>query len=562
MTFVPRQSAKCLLASLLFILLCLPDGLFAAQRAESTAGVVVSGSPQSTEAGIRILKQGGTAADAAVAVSLTLGVTEPFNSGLGGKLVVLYYDAASGKVSYLEALETAPAGMSVEAMRARPAEERKRGYPSSAIPGCVAGLEMMQKKWGKMSWRDLVKPAVGYAREGFPLADKQIVEFQNKFDLVTKDPEAAKIYYPGGKVPTNNAILKNPDLAKTMEEMGENGPRAFYTGEIADRLVAASKKGGGAFAREDFKNYRAREFPPLVQDYKSYRIFAGAPPITGGATVLLTLKSLETKDWAKTASMSLGRVEQVARAWQAILPIVSSNFGDTPDQPQRIEKVFSGESLSTLAKTVLGSGPGQPPAAADEVTPESSETTHFIVIDKAGNIVCATQSLSLHWGAAVVAPGTGILLNNSLSNFGFGPKKYVNSAEPGKRPRSTMAPVIVMEKGKPCIVLGSPASDRIPTGVYQVLSNLIDFGMDPVAAIDQPRFHLNRAKSPSEPKNALDLEEGFDAVLAEELKKNWQTSFKQRNQYYFGSVNVVRILPDGKREGFADERRTNVAAGE
>jgi len=176
--------------------------------------------------------------------------------------------------------------------------------------------------------------------------------------------------------------------------------------------------------------------------------------------------------------------------------------------------------------------------------------------------VCATQSLSLHWGAAVVASGTGILLNDSLSNFGFGTKKYVNSAEPGKRPRSTMAPVIVMEKGKPVIALGSPASDRIPTGVYQVLSNLIDFAMDPIAAIDQPRFHLNRAKSPSEPKNALELEEGFDPNLAEELKKNWKTSFKQKNQYFFGSVNVVRILPDGKREAFADERRTNVAAGE
>ncbi|NDD57325.1 MAG: hypothetical protein EBZ44_06370 [Verrucomicrobia bacterium] len=138
----------------------------------------------------------------------------------------------------------------------------------------------------------------------------------------------------------------------------------------------------------------------------------------------------------------------------------------------------------------------------------------------------------------------------------------MNSAEPGKRPRSTMAPVIVTEKGKAVIALGSPASERIPTGVYQVLSNLIDFAMDPVAAIDQPRFHLKRAKSPSEPKNALELEEGFDAALAEELKKNWETSFKQRDQYYFGSVNVVRILPDGKREGFADERRTNVAAGE
>jgi len=561
MTFLSRQSGKYILFLLFLLLPVLTFPLPAAQKAESKGGIVVSGSPQSTEAGIRILQQGGTAADAAVAVSLTLGVTEPFNSGLGGKLVVLYYDAATGKISYLEALETAPLGMSVEAMRALPSEDRKRGWHSVAVPGCAAGLEVMQKKWGKLSWRELVKPAVGYARDGFPLADKQIVEFQNKFDLVTKDPEAAKIYYPGGKVPTNNQLLKNPDLAKTMEIMGDKGPKAFYEGEIAEKLVAASKKGGGSFTKEDFKSYKAREFPPLVQDYKSFRIYAGAPPITGGATVLLSLKSLEAKDWGNTASMSLGRVEQVAHAWQNIYPIVASNFGDTPDQSERIAKVFAKGNLADLAKKVLAA---TVPAATEteEATPESAETTHFIVIDKAGNIVCATQSLSLHWGAAVVAPGTGILLNDSLSNFGFGPRKYVNSAEPGKRPRSTMAPVIVTEKGKAVIALGSPASERIPTGVYQVLSNLIDFAMDPVAAIDQPRFHLKRAKSPSEPKNALELEEGFDAALAEELKKNWETSFKKRDQYYFGSVNVVRILPDGKREGFADERRTNVAAGE
>ena len=561
MTFGSRQSAKYIFPLFLLFLLLTCQPLPAAQKAESKGGIVVSGSPQSTEAGIRILKQGGTAADAAVAVSLTLGVTEPFNSGLGGKLVVLYYDAAGGKISYIEALETAPMGMSVEAMRAISSSERSRGWHSAAVPGCAAGLEVIQKKWGKMSWRDLVKPAVGYARDGFPLADKQIVEFQNKFELVTKDPEAAKIYYPGGKVPTNNAILKNPDLAKTMELIGDKGPKAFYEGEIAEKLVAASKKGGGAFAKEDFKNYKAREFPPLVQDYKSYRIYAGAPPITGGATVLLSLKSLEAKDWGNTASMSLGRIEQVAHAWQNIFPIVASNFGDTPDQPERIAKVFSKESLAELSKKVLDAAAPTGATEGDE-SPENAETTHFIVMDKAGNIVCATQSLSLHWGAAVVAPSTGILLNDSLSNFGFGTKKYVNSAEPGKRPRSTMAPVIVTEKGKAVIALGSPASERIPTGVYQVLSNLIDFAMDPVAAIDQPRFHLKRSKSTSEPKNALELEEGFDTSLAEELKKNWQTSFKQRNQYYFGSVNVVRILPDGKREGFADERRTNVAAGE
>ena len=560
MTLAHPQSLKSILAAVFLSSLFCP-ALFCAQKAESTGGVVVSGSPQSTEAGIRILKQGGTAADAAVAVSLTLGVTEPFNSGLGGKLVVLYYDASNGKVSYIDAIETAPAGMSVEAMRALSSADRSRGWHSAAVPGCAAGLELMQKKWGKLPWKELVKPAVGYARDGFPLADKQIVEFGNKFDLVTKDPEAAKIYYPGKKVPEKNAILKNPDLARTIESMGDRGPQEFYQGEIADKLVSASKKGGGSFAKEDFKNYRPREFAPLEQDYKSYHIYAGAPPITGGATVLLTLKSLEAKNWSNTISMSLARIEQVARAWQNIYPIVSSNFGDTSDRPERIQKVFSKESLSALVKNVLESSAPDTATGADE-SPENAETTHFIVMDKAGNIVCATQSLSLHWGAAVVAPGTGILLNDSLSNFGFGTKKYVNSAEPGKRPRSTMAPVIVMEKGKPVIALGSPASDRIPTGVYQVLSNLIDFTMDPIAAIDQPRFHLNRAKSPSEPKNALDLEEGFDASLAEDLKKNWQISFKKKDQYYFGSVNVVRILPDGKREAFADERRTNVAAGE
>ena len=560
MTLAPRQSLKSILSAVfLFSFFC--PSLFSAQKAESAGGVVVSGSPQSTEAGIRILKQGGSAADAAVAVSLTLGVTEPFNSGLGGKLVVLYYDASNGKVSFLDAIETAPAGMSVEAMRSLSSTDRSRGWHSAAVPGCAAGLELMQKKWGKLSWKELVKPAVGYARDGFPLADKQLVEFGNKFDLVTKDPEAAKIYYPGKKVPEKNAILKNPDLARTMELMGDKGPQEFYQGDIADKLVSASKKGGGSFAKEDFKNYRPREFAPLEQDYKSYHIYAGAPPITGGATVLLTLKSLEAKNWSNTISMSLARIEQVARAWQNIYPIVSSNFGDTPDRAERIQKVFSKESLSALAKNVLDSSTPDSAAGADE-SPENAETTHFIVMDKAGNIVCATQSLSLHWGAAVVAPSTGILLNDSLSNFGFGTRKYVNSAEPGKRPRSTMAPVIVMEKGKPVIALGSPASDRIPTGVYQVLSNLIDFAMNPIAAIDQPRFHLNRAKSPSEPKNALELEEGFDASLAEDLKKNWQISFKKKDQYYFGSVNVVRILPDGKREAFADERRTNVAAGE
>ena len=560
MTLDTRQSLKSFIPALfLFSFFC--PTLFSAQKAESTSGVVVSGSPQSTEAGIRILKEGGTAADAAVAVSLTLGVTEPFNSGLGGKLVILYYDASNRKISYIDAIETAPAGMSVESMRALSSSDRSRGWHSVAIPGCAAGLELMHKKWGKLPWKELVKPAVGYAREGFPLAEKQIVEFGNKFDLVTKDPEAAKIYYPVGKVPEKNAILKNPDLAKTMESMGDKGPQEFYLGEIADKLVTASKKGGGSFAKEDFKNYKARELPPLLQDYKSYRIYAGAPPVTGGATVLLTLKSLEPKDWSNTISMSLARIEQVARAWQNIYPVVSSNLADTEDRTERINKVFSKESLTDLAKKALDAAPSSP-NETEEATPESAETTHFIVIDKAGNIVCATQSLSLHWGAAVVASGTGILLNDSLSNFGFGTKKYVNSAEPGKRPRSTMAPVIVIEKGKPVIAIGSPASDRIPTGVYQVLSNMIDFAMDPIAAIDQPRFHLNRAKSLSEPKNALELEEGFDPTLAEELKKNWKTSFKQKNQYFFGSVNVVRILPDGKREAFADERRTNVAAGE
>jgi len=551
-----------------FVSLCVAaSAADAANTAVSAGGVVVSGSSESTAAGLEILKKGGSAADAAVTVSLVLGMTEPFNSGLGGKLVALYYEAKTGKVSFIDAMSSAPLDIPVSKVPKMKASALDHGYPAACIPGCAAGLGMLHEKWGKLEWKKCVEPAADIAAKGYEVPEKQLVVFKDKISGVLPDKEATSIYYPGGKMPVPNQLLKNPDLAMTLRAMADQGAGAFYQGDIAEKMVKASKAGGGWFSMESFAKYEAKLTEPLSDDYKGYHVYTAPAPLTGGATMLLTLKILEGHDWKGASPVSFDRIDLTSRVFQQVYPVVKKVFADVPTAMPKAREIFRAPNYELLLSLATESNPKKPrfapEAALDDDEIMSGNTTHFLVMDREGNIACVTQSLSHHFGAGVVPPGTGVLLNDDLTNFGFHSPGSVNQFAPGKRPRSTITPVIVTKDGKPVVALGAPASQRIPTGVHQVLTSILDFGLPLAKAIEEPRFHLRQPGSAREMPNKLDLESGIDADTVTKLSTGgWRTYAGGQDSYYFAGVNAVRVLPDGKHEAAGDDRRTNIAAGE
>ena len=563
MMFVPFllrfATARTSACAILVLLLPLTSVSRGSVVAESKSGVVVAGAAEAADAGVEVLRKGGTAADAAVAVSLSLTVAEPFNSGIGGKLAGLYYDAASGKTWFIEGLGKAPAHLPVEEMLAAPKIQRERGYKSVCVPGAVAALEVLHQRWGKLPWKACADPAVQLAEKGFHVPAKQVFVFRELIDVVRPDAEAMKIFFPGGQAPGEGALLTNPELGKVMRTIRDEGPRAFYRGWIAEKICAASKAGGGWLDRRDFEDCRAEVTEPLQIACRGYTIKSSPPPLTGGAIMLSVLKALEDHDWKDVSANSAARIDAAARTFRAVYPRVAGVAGDHPQARSDVEHLLSDPEIAALRSEIAGGGSG----ADKPFESDGGETSHFIVVDKAGNIACITQSLSLHFGAAVVPPGTGILLNNDISNFGFYRKSSVNYIAPGKKPRSTITPTIVFKDNHPVLAVGAPGGQRIPSGVFQVLSGVLDFGQTAPEAVDSPRFHLVRPTTSKDPSNVLDVEIGMDDAVAGELEKDgWSVRHKKRESYYFAGVNAVAFRPDGTRVAAGDDRRTNKAAAE
>lgn len=556
MIYHPFFAARWILSVFVLAWLC-RSPLEAAVVEESKSGVVVAGATEAAEAGVDVLRQGGNAADAAVAVSLALTVAEPFNSGIGGKLVGLYYDAASGQTWFIDGLGKSPLNLPVDEIRKASKEERERGYKSVCVPGTVAALELMHERWGKLPWKQCADPAVKLAEAGFKVPAKQLFVFKEKIDVVRSDAEAMKIYFPGDEVPAEGTLLANPDLAKVMATLRDEGPGAFYKGWIADKIVEASRNGGGWLEKKDFEDYRAEIVEPLEISYRDGKILTSPPPLTGGAIMAAVLEVLEETAPAGEGANSAQRVDTAARAFRAVYPQVASIAGDHAQSRGDVQHMLSPAGIQALRKEMAGgeSEPGKP------FENDGGETSHFIVVDEAGNIACITQSLSLHFGAAVVSPGTGILLNNDMSNFGYFRPTSINFVAPGKKPRSTITPVIAFDAdGKPLVALGAPGGQRIPSGVYQVLSGFLDYKQPLAEAIDSPRFHLVRPTTSKDSRDELHLEVGTDDAVSAQLGQNgWQVEQKRRDSYYFAGVNGVAFLPDGTRVAVGDDRRTNDA---
>lgn len=529
-------------------------------------GMVVAAHPQAVEAGVSVLKAGGNAIDAAVATSLAVGVAEPYGSGLGGKLMMLYYEARTGKVYAIDGMDAA-GSLDVAAYLKRPEEDRSYGYGSICVPGLADGLWQAHQKWGVRKWGDNIAPAISLAREGFRILPKTRDFFaEQEKKLRRGDAEIARLYLPKGALPEIGALLPNEDLARTMEALAEKGRDGFYRGPVAEKIVAAMEKNGGLLTLRDLADYRARIVEPVKMDFRGHTLFAGPPPTSGAALFFPIMKALEDERF-EGPLRTAANIDRIARVWRAAFPHVSRTVADVPQSRELFDKLMSAESIAEIGKKAAAEPAVKPKkmAMAEEPFYENpmAATTHFIVADRHGNIVCATQSQSLHFGAGVVPPGTGVVMNDSMSNFMFSDAKSINYVAPGKRSRSTIAPTIVLREGKPVFAIGIPGAGRIPTALLQALLDRLAFGRPLAEAIGDTRLHF---LSPlrREEGEAIEAEQSLPHGEAQALReRGWRVNLPEPagTGRYFGGINAIEFNADGTLTGLADPRRTNAAGG-
>ncbi|MEN1678661.1 MAG: gamma-glutamyltransferase family protein [Planctomycetota bacterium] len=531
---------------------------------------VATGHPLATEAGAEVLRKGGNAIDAAVAASLALGVAEPYGSGLGGKLVLLYCDGKTGEVSGIEALCPAPAALDPPEFAALSRADRRYGFRSVCVPGLPAGLAAAHAKWGAKPWRELVMPAAELADAGVAVSAEQRQLYVPHARQINAAPEVAQFYAVDGATPDVGDVLVNADLAATLRLFAEGGRDGFYRGETAERIVEACHAAGSPMSLEDFASYKPRFTQPLAVGYRGYRVYSSPPPLTGGVTVLGLLAAQEATAWPEGKARDAAYIHGLCRLLRPLYPRISRVVADVPSAEADAWALLGEASIDRAREKARRPAPADrdsaPAGFFSEPTLDDrvdASTSHLVVVDRENNLVSLTQSLSLHFGACAIAPGTGVLLNDSMSNFATATRSSVNYVRGGKRPRSTVAPVVVTRDGVPVLTLGIPGGQRIPTTTAQLLVDVLGGRVQLDEAFRRPRFHLRRATASRQPTNQIDLEAEFPPELDEQLEElGWRVSRKESGSSYFGGGNAAMLLPGGRLVAVADPRRTNSAAAE
>jgi len=465
-------------------------------------GMVVSAHRQASEAGVEVLRQGGNAVDAAVAVAYTLAVTFPEagNIGGGGFMMIRMND---GRQTFIDFREVAPkaatATMYLDAGGHVIPGLSSRGYRAVAIPGTVAGLELAREKYGTRPRAELMRKAIALATQGFALdqGDATLLN-EGAVDFAKDGPSAGIFLKPSGPWAKGDRLVQT-DLGRTLQAISDKGADAFYLGEPAAAMVAASQAHGGILSKADFAAYHPVERSPLECDYRGYHVISAPLPSSGGVVICEVLNILAAYPMDKLGFHSAQSVHDMTEALRRAYHDRNVSLGD-PD----FVKVDVGRFISPDYAAQLRQG-----IAADKATPsvslgvpgtdhEGRNTTHFSIVDASGNAVSLTYTLNDWFGARVTAPSTGILLNDEMDDFSSKPgtanmyglvEGMNNAIAPGKRPLSSMSPTIVTRDGKLSMVLGTPGGSHIPTGVLQVMINMIDYGMTVTEAVNAPRIH-------------------------------------------------------------------------
>lgn len=473
----------------------------ASQPVRARRHMVVSQNETASRAGIEVLEEGGTVVDAAVTTAFVMAVTHPTAGNIGGGGFLLFRPAAGDPVAY-DFREMAPA-------KASPTMFLQDGKYSSTlhhnshlsvgVPGTVAGLHMAWKEHGKLPWERLLAPAIKLARDGFPVTDGLARSLRGVLPQMKKYPASIAQFSKNGVPYEAGEILRQPDLARTLERIAKDGPAGFYEGETALLVEKEMAANGGLIDREDMKAYRPRKRVPIKGTYRGYEILSMPPISSGGVALIQMLNILEGYDLSSSGFGSAATVHLIAEAQRRAYADRARYLGDpdfNPDMP--VERLTSKAYAENLRRSISLDKASVSSPTSFEWPVESEETTHFSIVDEARNAVAMTYTLEAGYGSKIVVPGAGFLLNNEMGDFNAGPGltnadgligTEPNLAAPGKRMLSSMTPTIVSKDGTLFMVTGSPGGRTIINTVLLTILNVIDFGMNVQEAVDAPRFH-------------------------------------------------------------------------
>jgi gamma-glutamyltranspeptidase/glutathione hydrolase len=464
-------------------------------------GMVVSAHRLATQAGLDVLRHGGNAVDAAVAVGYALAVTFPEAGNLGGGGFMLVREA-HGAVHYLDFRETAPGAATATMFQDKAGHvvpgASTRGYLAAGVPGTVAGLEYAREHWGSRPRAELLAPAIALAGQGFKLDLGDATFLADHADELAKDSATAAIFLKDGKPFAPGERLVQADLAQTLSAIAASGPDGFYRGPVMEKFVRASRGGGGRFTAADFAAYQPRVLAPLECDYRGYHITSAAPPSSGGTVICETLGILSAYDLGKLGFHSAEGTHLVVEALRRAYHDRNLRLGDPAFVHADVAGMISPAHTASLRAGITEQATPSMSLGGVGSGKEGASTTHFSIVDASGNAVSMTYTINDWFGAYVTAPGTGVLLNDEMDDFSakpgvpnmFGLVEGANNAiAPGKRPLSSMTPTIVTKDGRLVLVIGTPGGSQIPTGVLQVILNLVDYGMNLQEAVNAPRIH-------------------------------------------------------------------------
>ncbi len=550
-------------------------------------GIVVSAHELASRAGVETMQAGGNAVDAAVTTGFALAVVHPPAGNLGGGGFMLIR-MADGKAHFIDYREKAPAAakadMYLDAQGNVIEGATEIGYKSIGVPGSVAGMVYAEQKYGKLTLKQVMAPAIRLAREGYALSWGEAADFHDKH--LSEFPESRRIFQRDGNYYQPGEIFRQPDLARTLERIAAK-PDDFYHGALARELAAAMHKGGGLITAEDLAHYEVKEREPVRGTYRGYEIISAPPPSSGGTVLIEALNILEGYDLAKLGNRSAQSIHYTTEAFRRAFFDRAEFMGD-PDfsaipVAQLIDKKYGAAWRDSIAAThATASNELKRPAifndldqyAAAHPQPaanrESPHTTHYSVVDAEGNAVSVTTTINDWFGSRVTAEGLGFLMNDEMDDFSAKPgvpnsdgliQGAANAVGPGKRPLSSMTPTIVVRDGKTFLVLGSPGSSKIITTVANVLMGVVDYGMNIQEAVNAPRFHNQWMP------DVLNVERWFSLDTVQALQKmGYNVEFGLHDgadvSPYWSDAECIAIdAKTGDRLGASDGRNSGKAVG-